>query len=340
MGRLGGAGVALSWSRRRELWLLYAWLLVFAAAVTAFFVFARYRFPLVPVLMIFAGAGVVEGVERICARRWRSLGAAAGVALACALVMNWPIFDANKQRAMAHYNLGTALKDREQYEAAIEQYRVSLSADPTQSTTYNNLGNALQIVGRPDEAHEAYRESVRLQPANGAAQFSLGMSYLRRGDFEAALRHLRESQRHDPEYPEVYVQQTMCLLQTDRFAEAIAVLREGLRVLPGDVQLMNALAQLLATAPDAADRDGAEAVRLAESACWATEFGDARTMSTLAAAYAEAGRFEEAVRAGRRALEIARLGGEAQLAAIIEHHLRLFESGRAFHIEPAPGRSP
>lgn len=336
IGPVAAGGIVLTWRRWRDLWLLYALLLTFATAVTLFFVFARYRFPLVPVLLIFAGAGVVEGVARIRAKRWRPLGVAVVAVVVAAVVMNWPIFNAAQQKAVAHYNLGTALADREQYAEAIHEFRKSLAYDASQSATHNNLANTLRMMHRPQEAMDEYQEAVRLQPQNAAARFDYATFLMQQGKYADALTQFRESQRYDPDYPEVYLQQTLCLLQFDRFAEAIGVLREGRAALPDDVRIMNSLAQLLSTAPRAADRNGAEAVQLAETAARMTQFKDPRVLDTLAAAYAEVGRFDDAVKAARRGLQLAHQAGEQQMAAILDAHRRLFEAHKPFHIRPAP----
>ena len=85
-------------------------------------------------------------------------------------------------------------------------------------------------------------------------------------------------------------------------------------------------------------RDGAEAVRVAEQGCRLTDYKDAQMVGALGAAYAEAGRFTEAVAAAQKAIELARAGGDAQFAAVNEQLLRLYRTGRAYH-EPPPAVS-
>jgi len=77
---------------------------------------------------------------------------------------------------------------------------------------------------------------------------------------------------------------------------------------------LNDLAWIRATAPDSRLRNGAEAVKLAEQACKLTEFKDPQLIGTLAAAYAEAGQFEQAVENGERAKELALATGQSDVS--------------------------
>src|SRR5262249_17128783 len=100
-------GFALTWPIRTRLWILYAMTLAYAASVVAFYVFARYRYPLVPLLAVFAAAGIVEVIESV--RRLRSAdrdrlgafsGRAAAAVVAAAVFCNWPIVSASMMQAV------------------------------------------------------------------------------------------------------------------------------------------------------------------------------------------------------------------------------------------------
>jgi len=99
---------------------------------------------------------------------------------------------------------------------------------------------------------------------------------------------------------------------------------------------MGNAAWVMATASDERLRDGPEAVRLAERACRLTGGTDANLLATLAVAYAEAGRFPEAVEAARRALDLARPRRKNELVELLPKWLQLFRSGPAYHEPPLP----
>ena len=105
--------------------------------------------------------------------------------------------------------------------------------------------------------------------------------------------------------------------------------------MPDDPRALTLLAWYLATAPIDALRDGPEAVRLAERACGIQRHSGPNALKTLAAAYAETGRYPDAVRTARRALEQAGALGGADLLAGIAEALKRYEVNRPFRLPPA-----
>jgi tetratricopeptide (TPR) repeat protein len=117
------------------------------------------------------------------------------------------------------------------------------------------------------------------------------------------------------------------------FGKALASFDECLRLDPENAFACNSKAWLLATCPEDERRDGLEAIRLAKKACELTQDKVASFLDTLAAAYAEAGEFEEAVAAQRRALEIAAPQERAEFAA----RLKLFREKKKYRETPGKG---
>jgi tetratricopeptide (TPR) repeat protein len=115
-----------------------------------------------------------------------------------------------------------------------------------------------------------------------------------------------------------------------RFPEALAQWREALSLNPSHVAALDQAAQLLASGPDASIRDGPKALEFAQRAVRLTGDREPATLDTLAAAYAEAGRFPEAVQTARRALDLAGQGGNRQLADGLRARIALYQAGRPF----------
>src|SRR5262249_34373658 len=88
---LAAAGIVATWKQRGSLWFLYAWLLVNAAATALFVVFARYRAVLVPVLCLFAAAGVLGIASATTHRRWNEILKLGVVAAVAMLATTWPV---------------------------------------------------------------------------------------------------------------------------------------------------------------------------------------------------------------------------------------------------------
>jgi tetratricopeptide (TPR) repeat protein len=118
---------------------------------------------------------------------------------------------------------------------------------------------------------------------------------------------------------------------------AIATYRQVLRTYPELVVGLNNLAWLLATTPAASLRNGPEAVEHAEKACRLTRYCVARLVGTLAAAYAEAGRFPEAIMTAERAIARASASGDRDLLEKNQELLELYRKGQPYH-EGVPGR--
>ena len=110
--------------------------------------------------------------------------------------------------------------------------------------------------------------------------------------------------------------------------------RLALASVPDLVPALNNLAWILATDPNATNRSGTEAIRLAERACALTGYQTPVLIGTLAAAYAEAGRFKEAVATAQKARDLARAAGQPEVAAKNQQLLGLYQSGRAYRQSP------
>jgi Flp pilus assembly protein TadD len=96
----------------------------------------------------------------------------------------------------------------------------------------------------------------------------------------------------------------------------------------------NNLAWMLATHPDPQVRNGSEAIELAGRACRLTNNEQPYYLGTLAAAYAEAGRFSDAIATAEKARDLARKAGLENVARRNEQLLELYRAGRPYH-EPA-----
>ncbi len=218
----GAAASATEW---RRLWWLYAVGATYAASVIAFYVFERYRFPLVLVLLLFAAAAFRETKSRI--RRWAPF-LAAFVALALA---HLPVGDARGSQATHYFAIATAIaknptrveQAKEFYgraldaapefpaaqvglatlltrtghaEDAIPYYEAALTSWPDYAEAHNNLGVALQAVGRPKDAAEAFEQALRLRPDDADARRGLAETLNNLGATLATEGHMAEAIAH------------------------------------------------------------------------------------------------------------------------------------------------
>lgn len=188
---LAAIGLVRSWPDRRRLWPLYAMLVAYAGSVLLFFVFARYRFPLVPFLLVFAAAGILAAPAMFAATNRRQRLVAAAALLALVVLVHWPLLSAARMRAITETNLAAALHDDGRLEAAVERYRRAITLDPGYAPAYNNLGVTLRALGRVDEAITIYEQGLRLQDATADLHYNLANALLEQNRAHEAAQHLR-----------------------------------------------------------------------------------------------------------------------------------------------------
>ncbi|TAL06960.1 MAG: tetratricopeptide repeat protein [Verrucomicrobia bacterium] len=232
--------------------------------------------------------------------------------------------------AEAWSNLGGALARRGDHATAIQSYETALQLDPKLGKAHLNLGLSLQKLGRLDDALQHFREAVRLEPANQDARYNLGRSLLLRGDAAGAATELETLLKTSPENApgHLYLGQACAALR--QFDCALMHLREALRLRPEWPEAAGALAWNLATAPEPQFRNGDEAVALVEKISRVTDARQPALLDALAAAYAETGRFDDAVSAAQQALAAAKQLGQTDLAARLEQRIALYQSHQPF----------
>jgi tetratricopeptide (TPR) repeat protein len=162
----------------------------------------------------------------------------------------------------------------------------------------------LSGLGDNAAAQGALRRALELRPTHVGARYQLGLALVAANDLPGAVQAWTEVLRREPGHTSTRERLAEYHLSKRDYAAAERTLRDGLRLRPGALGLQNTLAWLLATSPESTQRRGAEAVTLAEKAVAATRRTDATTLDTLAAAYAEVGRFDDARQAIAEAIRL------------------------------------
>jgi Flp pilus assembly protein TadD len=223
-----------------------------------------------------------------------------------------------------------ALMAQGKLDESLSHCRESVRLDPNKAESRNNLGVVLDRQGNHDEAIVHYREAIRLDPEYVRARNNLGLLLARRGEVDMAIHHFREVLKIDSNSREAHEGLALALAHQGRHEEAIEHYREAIRLNSENPGLYNNLAWIRATHPNPALRDGAEAVELAERACALWGKREPNLLDTLAAAYAEAGRFPEAIATAEEALSLASSRGFEQQAQELKVRLQGYRSGSAY----------
>jgi tetratricopeptide (TPR) repeat protein len=244
------------------------------------------------------------------------------------------------EHVMVHNNLGIALVAVGGAEEAIQHYREALRIIPDNAEIHNNLAIALDAVGKTGEAIGEYREALRLKPDFATADYNLGLALAKVGRADEAIERYREALRLRPDFALAHFQLAEVLDHFGRTKEAAEHYRRHLQLMPDSKEALRKLAWLLATSEPAPDADPSRAVGLAERARQLSGQENAPCLDTLAAAYAAAGRFPDAIFTADRAVQLAEFAGQAPLAKLILARLELYRSGRPYRQAPhAPAQT-
>ena len=235
-----------------------------------------------------------------------------------------------EENAVARLNLGVALEQAGQTNEALAQYRESLRINPGRAQAHNNVANLLAASGQKEEAVTHYREALRLNRKAPLAHLNLGTTLLELGKFDEAMQHYEDAKRLAPDDPRPSYLMGKASLQQKRSTDAVAHFRDVLRLAPRDFRTLTWLARVLSSDPDAKVRNGVEAVALAERANELVGGSEAFVLDTLAMAYAEAGRFTDAVRAAQQAIDLAAKAGANDDVAAVQQRLQLYKSGQPY----------
>ena len=195
---LAAMGIVLTRSRWRELSIYYALIASMILAVAIFYVMARYRFPLVPLLIPFAAVGCVKAWICVRARELRRLFGAVIVALIVAVVVNVPVHDVKRLNALAWMNVGVALAQGGDVAGATAYFRKAISGHPESAEANNNLAQALAIQGDFAGAIPHYETALAAGATWIGGDFNLAVALEQVGRRLEALKHFEKAVELNP----------------------------------------------------------------------------------------------------------------------------------------------
>jgi len=236
---------------------------------------------------------------------------------------------------VAHNNLGYLCVDRGELDKAISHFETALKirsgkSDPHYSVAsafvQMNLADALARKGQSDQAMVHYEEAIRLQPNYADAYYNRGNLLFAQGRIGEAIADWEKTLQIQPNDADAHTCLGNALLRQGSLKEAITQYEKAAAVAPNDAHSRNNIAWVLGTSSDASIRDGAKAVEFAEQAVGLSGGRDPKFIRTLAAAYAESGRFSEAIATAKQAVMIATMQGKSGLARVLDEDVRLYRA--------------
>ena len=232
LGPLFFLGLALGYKKLRHGPTLLIWIGGYLAGMMAFFVNARYRLPLLPVMIPVAGLGARQFFSDFIEWRWKQWAISTAVLLAACGFTRLALVGTDFSRD--YVNAGDAWVLKEDVQHALPLYQKALELDPQSSKAALAMAVALTRLRRFDEAKDYYLRALSIDPKNSQAHNNLGLWYDGKGDFAEAERHFLEAIRLKPNSPQAHNNLGMAYGKRGERALAAREFKEAIRLNPAN----------------------------------------------------------------------------------------------------------
>src|SRR5215813_8651582 len=235
----------------------------------------------------------------------------------------------------AHNNLGYLLVDLGKLDDAISHFEAAAMIRSGKTDRHYNVGSAfiemnladaLARKGESDEAMVHYEQAINLEPNYADAYYNRGNILFGKGRIDEAIADWEKTLLIQPNHADAHTCLGNAFLRHGSLKQAIAQYETALVLAPEDPHSRNNIAWVLATSSDGSIRDGGKAIGFAEQAVALSGGREPQFLRTLAAAYAESGRFSEAIAAAQQAAVIANMQGKQRLANNLAKDLMLYRA--------------
>jgi protein O-mannosyl-transferase len=210
----------------------------------------------------------------------------------------------------------------------LSRHTIEVTGENTRAEYILALG--LEHKGDIPAAMIHYRNAMTSQPAVKEAFYAMGRLFGQQGKWTLAELAYSKMLENNPDDFTAHLGLVTVLPHLGRSAEAETHLKAALQACPDTPDALNNLAWTLATSGTANLRDGARAVELAERACKLTDYRETIMVGTLGAAYAEAGRFDDAIATAQKACTLATESGKTELLNINQNLLELYRQHQPY----------
>jgi len=237
---------------------------------------------------------------------------------------------ARPNNAGGHYRLAVCLVQQGKINEAIRHFSEVLRIKPDHADARYRMANLLAEQGKSEDALAEYSKALQIDPNHAEAHYKLAVHSARLGKLDEAIRHYSEVLRIKPDHADAHYRLGKAFAQQGRTEKAIESYRQALWLKPDWLEALNSLAWVYATNENTKLRNGPAAVQLAQRACELTGYKNPNILDTLAAAYAEADSFSDAIRTAEKALDIAVRSRQKELVEKIRERLQLYKAGKAY----------
>ncbi len=243
-------GIVVSLRRWRKLLLLYGFVFLYMLSVILFFVCARYRLPVIPTLLVFAGYTIDYGIKKLRLREYRQFSFCLAGVILVGILVNINIHGVtDMNRAQAHLFGGIAYEEVKNYELALEEFRMAIKYAPENRQAYHSLGTLYARMGKYNAAEKAFKKALEINPNYAHTHFNLGTVYTAQSKYDEALNEYETAFGIDPNYEHAAYWAAVIYERLGRWDEALKKLEKVLQINPRNEQArskMNFLKQKLA----------------------------------------------------------------------------------------------
>jgi tetratricopeptide (TPR) repeat protein len=304
------------------------------------------------VLLLWNAASHLAPSRAALARQMLAVAALSVVLLFAALTINrntdyqspldlWKqVTEVRPDNPRAWTSVGALLGEAGHSDEAAPALKKAIALSPDYADAHLAYGAVLAHDGLLGEAIDELDATLRLRPDDKKAECTLGAVLAKEGRYPEAITHLKVALDSAPDFAAARGQLGIVLKLEGQNRAAVDELRAAVALQSDLADELNALAWILATDSDPSLHNPPEAIAAAERACALTNNANPQFLDTLAATYAAADRFSEAVSTAQQALAATQKLHLADLALLIRARLELYRQHKPFYEPPAPQSPP
>jgi tetratricopeptide (TPR) repeat protein len=238
--------------------------------------------------------------------------------------------EVDPSNSRAYTGRGASYSRKQEYDKAIADLSEAIRLASAEGWAYAHRGNCYLETKAYDKAITDYTKALKAdlpEGERGAVFSNRGVAWRHKGEYTKAIADQSEAIRLRPKDGHQYGARADTYLAKRDYSRAIADYTERIRLDPDSALPHNQIAWISATCPDVNVRNAKRAVEHATKACKLTNWKDWNYLDTLAAAYAEAGDFDEAVKYGKQSLDFAPDNEKEEL----RKRLKLYKERTPYH---------
>jgi 4-amino-4-deoxy-L-arabinose transferase-like glycosyltransferase len=228
-------GIIVSRKQWRRLLLLYGFIFFYMISVVLFFVCARYRLPVIPVLLIFAGYTLSYWNDKLRRRQYKVFVYSLSVVILISTLANAGMGNVtDRNRTRAHLYGGQAYEASRNYQSAIDEYESAIKLVPDHLEANHGLGIVYMKMHQYSLAESMFRKTLEIDPYSAPAYFNLGSVLVGQKRYSEALEQYETTLRIDPGYELAATWAAMMYEELNQWEEALKKWETVLKINPNN----------------------------------------------------------------------------------------------------------